>query len=317
VIALFLGSTEGGRLWLPAGRFANPNDLADILLIGLPFWWWVLTDARTSRIWKPVALLLMGLMLLIMLRTGSRGAMIALLAVVVVVFLRAPARGKLILAGASALVVLCAALVLPPSVAKRYVTFFQRSQTSADLQEETEDENAVGSSEARRELLKASLELTLQHPLFGVGAGQFAVAQDEEAKAEGERRGRWQVTHNSYTELSSEIGIPGLVFYLGILASCFKALFACRFRRHPSFPEAADLARMASCLNVSLLAFAVCSFFASVAYQSFLPVLAGIAVATSAINSRLRSAPPIKNEPTGVPRQARAHQSSRSMVRTQ
>ena len=49
--------------------------------------------------------------------------------------------------------------------------------------------------------------------VFGVGPGQFPMQNWEEFK----RRGIHiyaQVTHNSYTQVSSETGIPGLIFFL-------------------------------------------------------------------------------------------------------
>jgi len=53
------------------------------------------------------------------------------------------------------------------------------------------------SAQQRKELLFKSLKVTVRHPLFGVGPGNFEVVS-----------GAWDVTHNSYTQISAEGGIP-------------------------------------------------------------------------------------------------------------
>jgi O-antigen ligase len=283
---------EGERLWMAAGRFANPNDLAAVLLMGLPFWWLVIADPRSSRAYKVFAGGAIGFQLLAMAKTGSRGGILALAVVGLIVFWRSSPRHKLLIAFAAIVAVAAAALFLPPRLKERYFTLSERLREvedpdDYDQERQEEAERAAGSTSARRQLLQASLALTLEHPIFGVGAGQFAVAENESAREAGQR-GQWQVTHNSYTEISSETGIPGLLFYLGILFFSFRALARCRrYGGDSSSPYAADLARMAICLNTALLAYAVFSAFMSVAYQPFLPVLAGLAVAVSAVHAEL------------------------------
>src|SRR6185437_3589419 len=72
-----------------------------------------------------------------------------------------------------------------------------------------------GSMDARRDLLMESIRVTLQHPIFGVGPGNFQAYTKS-----------WHVTHNTYTELSSETGIPGLALFLTILYFTFRNLKA-------------------------------------------------------------------------------------------
>ena len=70
-----------------------------------------------------------------------------------------------------------------------------------------------GSLDARRELLTESIRVTMHHPLFGVGPGNFQAYTQS-----------WHVTHNTYTELSSETGLPGLGLFLAILLLTFRSL---------------------------------------------------------------------------------------------
>jgi hypothetical protein len=78
LIAVFWGTTEnGGRLFLPQGKFSNPNEMGQALLLGMPFWWLVLRSATTFPK-RAIALGVLALMLLMLSKTGSRGAMIAI-----------------------------------------------------------------------------------------------------------------------------------------------------------------------------------------------------------------------------------------------
>jgi len=58
-------------------------------------------------------------------------------------------------------------------------------------------------------LFLRSIQLTFEHPILGVGPGEFMDAEAEEAAVAG-KKAMWHFTHNSYTELSSETGLPGL-----------------------------------------------------------------------------------------------------------
>ena len=74
---------------------------------------------------------------------------------------------------------------------------------------------AFGSAQARQQLFWQSIEVTEDHPFFGVGPGNFDQVS-----------GQWHTTHNSLTLMSSEGGIPALVLYVLILWCGFKNLRA-------------------------------------------------------------------------------------------
>ncbi len=71
-------------------------------------------------------------------------------------------------------------------------------------------------------------------PLTGVGPSQFANIEGETSREDG-RQGAWQVTpHNAYTQVSSEMGIPGLLIFLAAIIATYRTfkriLLACRLR---------------------------------------------------------------------------------------
>jgi O-antigen ligase len=110
------------------------------------------------------------------------------------------------------------------------------------------DASAITSTDARIQLLRKSVKYTFQHPLFGVGPGMFVVAEDEDAKAAGFRHGNWQGTHNSYTEVSSELGIPAFIFYLLVIFLSLKTTSRI-YRKTRDDPRVQDIANIAICLN--------------------------------------------------------------------
>jgi O-antigen ligase len=112
------------------------------------------------------------------------------------------------------------------------------------------------SQDARRELLIDSLKITAAHPLLGLGPGNFAAYTQT-----------WRVTHNTYTELTSECGIPALIIFLFFLRAAFKNLK--RVRESRLFAESAEVRLFSGGLWASLAGYIVGAFFASTAYQLF------------------------------------------------
>ncbi|HWB82798.1 MAG TPA: O-antigen ligase family protein [Bryobacteraceae bacterium] len=297
LICLKMGSMESGRLYLEQGRFANPNEMAQALLIGLPFWWAILAGSR-SIAGKLFAAGVMGMILLTIGKTGSRGALIAISVTLVFLFLRASMMGKLQLLVTIGLLFSAAVVLLPGSLMQRYQTFFSDSDDTVTTANEGEMmEDAVSSAESRKQMLIESLILTAKHPIVGVGVGMFAVAEDAMARAEGKRHGAWLGTHNSYTEVSSECGIPAALFYLAVLGLSLKSSYSI-YRATKRRPELAKVSLDAVALHYSVLAFGITAFFVHAAYTSLLPALAGLAVALVRTTKPLLERPP---EPAPAP----------------
>jgi len=274
-----------GRLSLPSGRYANANDLGWTLLIGLIFLGFLYLRGGTLR--KATAAVLMVPVLIAIAKTGSRSAVLGagMLFVFVVFQASAALRARLIVAAPILLVVLV--LVVPSELRNRYTTLFKARDSQFMTRAEVD---AIGSSEARLELLKDSILITIKHPLFGVGAGNFVVAQGDLATARGEPYGLWHVTHNTYTELSSELGIPGLLIYLAFLFQCWRALTSIVRKKHVS----KDVRVMAQTLRAAFLVLVTVAFFDSYGYDANIPILAGLVTALSFVAQAQRAS---KNAP--------------------
>jgi O-antigen ligase len=120
-------------------------------------------------------------------------------------------------------------------------------------------------------LLQASWAATLEHPFLGVGPGIFMEYQAEAAKGNGER-GMWHVTHNAYTQVSSECGIPALICYLGALTVTMVSV------RKASKSSDQEMALLARFMSVMIVGFSVCIIFLSLAYNVHILVLSALAV---------------------------------------
>jgi len=238
---LLIGRLEGASM----GNFSNPNDLALTIVISLPLCLALLFLSK-SVLWKVAWAVAMLLMTYALLLTGSRGGFLALIVATTVLLWELAIRGHrrylLIVA------------VLPAVILWQFsgATLSQRFRSTFS------NENAPGayeSAQQRQQLFWRSVEVTLQHPLFGVGPGNFYSVS-----------GNWHVTHNSFTQMSSEGGVPALVLYVLILWRGFKNIGAAK-RLGGRIKETSILART---LNASLAGYVVGSCFASVAYQ-FVP----------------------------------------------
>lgn len=287
LVAAMLGATagelRGGRLQMESGTLGDPNAYAMFLLLGLPQWWFF---ARRAAARKKTLLRLFYLsctlpILAAFAKTGSRGGMTAVAVMLLVIFLQMSFMKKLQMIALGAVCVAGLWVTLPPYLKARYFTLFAPKDMDKLSQDEAADlAGSAESSEERRRLLLNSLLATVKNPIFGVGAGGFPAYADAEAKKVG-RRTHWQPTHNSWTELSSEAGIPALVLFILAIVSAFRA-FAFILNTKPPImtPEWLELMDAARYLRLSLISTMVCCSFLNFAYrgvyQPLLGMIAGI-----------------------------------------
>jgi len=257
--------TSGGRLSIALSGFtiANSNDLAAQLLLVLPFLLFVALDRRRSLAVRclPFAAIAYGLW--VILGTASRGALIALIATALVSFVYGSARQRV--AGVLAVVLGVALYMTLPGVT--------RSRLGTLVGEHHEE--ALESQAARNYLFMKSLSFTVEHPLFGVGPDQFANYEGGTSVAEG-RVGSWHDTHCSWTQISSECGIPALVFYVaGVGSALLLVMRTFRTARRNGHKE---IANACFCYLLGMAGFLVAITFLSNAYRYYVPAMIGLAV---------------------------------------
>lgn len=199
-------------------------------------------------------------LLLAFIWANSRGGFLAILAAGLVILIgyrvvSAPVR---IAVGVSAVLVF--ALAAGPSFWTRMDTI-----TKAD-----QDYNMT-SSEGRWQLWERGIGYMEARPLLGVGIGGFPSAEGQlsegakEARAHGHGT-KWSEPHNSFVQVGSELGVPGLILFLAMLWTAVRGL---RGSSDPGF---------AAALVASVVAFAVGGFFLSLAYKEMLYTLLALCV---------------------------------------
>ena len=286
VLALLKNNrTSDGRLILDNTRYANANDLAWTLLVGLTFVGFLFL--RGTRAQKVIAGLMVPAILLSVSRTGSRAGMLGAGVLCLAMLAQAKRVTRIRLLVGMPVILAVILVLLPSNIRERYTTFFGSYNPSGFTQSERLRMGTIGSTEARKRLLIDSLIITMRHPLLGVGPGNFEVVQNELAQARGERGG-WRQTHNTYTQLSSEMGVPGLVIYVVMLFYVFRVLNSIIRTRYPG-PNWRNLRQLALTLRTVFILFLSVASFYSLAYNADLPILAGLATALGFMAQKQRA----------------------------
>jgi O-antigen ligase len=268
---------QGGRLAFLGGTLANANFLALILLMGLPFCLLVIRTKPGFSLLKIACLGTVFLVPVTVVGTGSRGGLLTMLFMFLMYFLRLPAVQKVAAILAALVLGLVAVSRSSQSALERYKTLIGNSEPAPHLS--SDEVSAMESAESRKVLLIASLHMTLQHPLLGVGPGMFQVANAKDAEEQGHASwSSWFETHNAFTQISSEAGIPAVLLYGAALYLSFRVVRAAR-KQAKRNPACAALEAPALALRLSLIAFVGSAVFTSIAYQYYFPLLAGLCVA--------------------------------------
>lgn len=252
-VSLWKGHSQPGRLeGVLGGDYSNPNGLALAIVVSLPLCLVLMLLSRGTlrkTIWAAAMLL----MIYVIFLTGSRGGFLSLIVIATMCLWEFSVQGSRRYL-----------LVIVPLVGA--IFWYSASgmlggrlkgtlSLSADASNPNVDTaSAYGSAQQRKQLFWRSIELTAKHPLFGIGPGNFQVLS-----------GSWHVTHNSFTEMSSEGGVPAFILYVLILWSGFKNV---RMTKR-SVRSQKGLSLMAWGLRASLAGYVVGALFTSTAYELF------------------------------------------------
>jgi O-antigen ligase len=288
IVTFFMGRVQGGRMSLLGGTLGNANYLALMLLMGVPFCLFTMRTKSGASPLKVASLLMLLCIPVTVAATGSRGGMVTLAVMFLMYFVPLPPSQKMVTAIVALILAVIAIAWSTQSALDRFRTILS---TSTPVRLSVSEQSAIESAALRKELLLSSLQLTLRHPLLGVGPGMFSVANASYVE---EVTGRpsytaWLETHNTFTQLSCEDGLPGLFLYCLALFFCFKIVRSAekRARRDPAW---SSIRQMAFALRLALVAFTGTAIFASNAYMYYFPMLAGLCVALErATAAQLRS----------------------------
>ncbi|MDQ3652218.1 MAG: O-antigen ligase family protein [Acidobacteriota bacterium] len=247
-------TVEGYRVaGLIGNMFGNPNDMALHLVMMIPIAVVFTINARHS-ITKVLSAMCVVLMVIGTVVTYSRGGFLGLMAATGVLTWKLGRRNRLTVGVIGTVAAALFIGLAPGNYALRIISIFDKSL------------DPVASASARQDILIISVKSTLANPIFGLGMGNFHTVSLHEL-----------VSHNAYTQVSAELGIPALIFYMTFLLS---PLWRLRRIEQETYGDRQRLNYyyFAVGLQASLLSYMVTSFFASVAYLWYVYYMVAYAV---------------------------------------
>src|SRR6185312_2436866 len=96
--------------------------------------------------------------------------------------------------------------------------------------------------------------------------------------------GNWHETHNSITQVSSELGVPALIFFLGAIGTAMT--WVNRIYGHARRSGYTEIANASFCYLLSMAGYLTSIIFLSNAYRYYLPVAIGLAIALNVCAQR-------------------------------
>jgi putative inorganic carbon (HCO3(-)) transporter len=247
----------------------GPNQLAGLLLSLLPFLVALVICSKSFF----VRLMLIGcggLTLIVLLLTGARIALIALVALAIFYVLHSKRKVLSFVVG----VVLAFTLwvTLPRQYQQRYLTVKQYAEGG-----KLDDSNKL-----RLAIWDAGWRMFLDHPILGVGAGQFPTAYG--TVYSGGYHTAWMNPHNLLLQVACELGLVGLVAFGYFLIQVWKGNSKIlRSGESPGFKINYQIALACTCM---LIVVAVISSVSHTLFRPYWYILAGMVAANRAIISR-------------------------------
>jgi hypothetical protein len=285
VVSVFFNVGSDGRLG--SLIFYDANDFALVMDCTIPFAVYFLGKGhRKSH--RLVAIAALVMILTAIVKSGSRGGFIGLIAVALYVLLRyraIPSRVRLMVTVAGVALFLGFA-------SDKYWTMM------STILHPTADYNYTD-SEGRLEVWKRGVGYMLHSPIVGVGVAAYPIAEggsDLALSQAAEGRGfKWSVAHNSFLETGAELGIPGLIAFIAMLWITGSTLTRISPRgRFAPWISRREMA-LAQMLIGSLIAFTVAGVFVSAENFAYLYFLLALSVGLiKIVRMRAKLAPAVR-----------------------
>ncbi|MFB3813625.1 MAG: O-antigen ligase family protein [Terriglobales bacterium] len=199
-----------------------------------------LAQAGQAKWERRFCLAALGISLVAVVAAASRGGLLGLSVAYTYVFLRSKQKLKL---GLLVIPVLVFLLVAPSSPIKRIVAPNYGDKVSAD---------------SRLTLWSAGWKMIKRNPILGVGLGNFKYESSKEVSG-------GKMAHNTYVEYAAELGVFGMMCFLGILISSWRILR--RIEKRAAAIKDKFFVAVTTGFQAGILAFCVTVFFAPGEYE--------------------------------------------------
>ena len=268
-LVIFMALSAGiGHFSTGVTDMYDVNDIAMVLVCSLPITFYLMLQQQGFK--KFILSIFMLLTVITIIKTGSRGGALGLLAIAGYVVLNSRSKIKALVISTIALVILFA--FAPEESKERFVTM---------VKPETEYDQNYGD---RKQIWTRGITIALSSPLVGAGIGNYTVA-DGSSK---DKMGPWKAAHNSYLQIAVELGLIGFVLYVLLTIGTFIKLHLMKKaveRMEPPSP----VVWIIKGAELTMLAFIVTTFFLSQAYNpQFYFILAMIVAAKKMVNQQLK-----------------------------
>ena len=274
------GGEVGGRYALN-GTFGNSDDVALLAGFAIPFlvlW----ASSLRNRLFRYTLLIGgCGYLLILIGRTGTRAAIPALIVMLGVYFFRGKGLRKAAIVAFAAVGVFVSILVLPDNTLDRLATITDAFDAPAGSPRSAQGMTEAEASRFERiELMQDAVAAAIHHPIVGVGAGMFVQYRfDMMRRADGSNK-PYLPAHNTYLEIASDCGFPGVLLYLIFLGAIYMGIRSTRrFYKTHQGPRCESMLSITVCLEAALAYFAVCAFFMTCDKHPHQFVLAGFVIA--------------------------------------
>lgn len=254
------------------GPFGKENRYAQVMLVIFPMALCMFYIAPSRKL-KFLALAAAGLILGGIVLTFSRGAFVTLAGMMVIIVFLRYVRPVQALGGAALLVL--AVIVALPEYVERVSTVGNLSNLASRGDGAIE---ADGSLRGRFAQNLAAIIVFLEHPVLGVGPGQFARFYSQKYGNEiGTKRLRSnRRAHNLYLEIAADMGMIGLITFMAVPVFVVHRLWQMRRRLREIRP---DLAHLATAILLGIFGYFGTATFLHLSYQRYYWFLMGLAAA--------------------------------------
>jgi O-antigen ligase len=249
------------------------------MAMGLPFAAAIILRERGRR--RMAGVLCALLMSVVVIRTESRGGTIAFAVGAVAFTLGFPGRRRVLLLTVAGLAGGAGWFLATPA-------FRDRMASISSLDQDYNYTEYGG----RKQIWERARGYIAEHPVAGLGAGNFGIAEGATARERGQPA-VWAATHNAYLQAFAELGVIGGTLFISILITSGRRAWALLRRGAP------DSAARQPEFIASVCAFASSAYFLSHAYFYTLFVICAL----TALADRARTADPAR--PTGQKRMMR------------
>jgi O-antigen ligase len=243
------------------GSLGNPNNTAAIFCMLLPY-----SAVLLGRKNKGRALLFAGmaitLLLVAIFVTASRGGILSLSAIAATALFLFKLKGKLV---TLSLILFSALLLFALLDNYRELNRYEEILRSDNVLQ-------VKAVRQRLEIASIGLQLFLENPVWGVGAGNFrSETKDMETESLGYLYGGI-APHNMYTQILAELGIIGFFLFMWFYYTIFEHLLFGMRHEHP------EIKRVAKILLFSFVAIMVSMATSGNYNKVFIYIIAGFAL---------------------------------------